>query len=435
MSLKKQILKTISVVTALSLSLGAQELYTVDQLIVKSLENSPDMKISSLEYKASQKRYDAAFSGYLPVGNLHGEAGLVHQSQTFGTNKDIDDSLVKGQLSLKQIIYDFGKTGGGSDEQLHTSKAYEMQNFQKISDKKRDVKYAYYDVLKAIALIDVQKENVKLNQAQYYRSQKYFEAGIRTKIDVSDAKVRLIQAELDLKNAEYQLKLAYALLDSVVGFTALEQEYEVYAKELDLKNIYDSLSDYALDLKGSILYAYEHRYEIKREEALIQVASSTQRRVSSEYYPELYLGANYIYQKADADLQTLIPETQWNANVNLDWNLYQGGGSSARKQESIINRNISNERLLNIKLLIKRTTTNAYINVNRTKDTVKLAENLLNVSNEKFDQASKRYEHGLSDYIELQEARQGYINAKSTLVIDYYDYYIAVAQLDNAIGK
>ena len=59
----------------------------------------------------------------------------------------------------------------------------------------------------------------------------------------------------------------------------------------------------------------------------------------------------------------------------------------------------------------------------------------MNVSNEKFDQASKRYEHGLSDYIELQEARQGYINAMATLVVDYYDYYIAIAALDNAIGK
>ena len=56
---------------------------------------------------------------------------------------------------------------------------------------------------------------------------------------------------------------------------------------------------------------------------------------------------------------------------------------------------------------------------------VALAQSLVVISNEKFDQASKRYEHGLSDYIELQEARQGYIHAMAILVVDYYDYYIS----------
>ena len=434
MLLQKKIFTTLSIIS-LAFTLQAKEIYTIDDLIIKSLESSPDVQISQLEYEASQKRYDTAFAGYLPKVDLHSAAGLVHQSKTLTSPQDIDDTLITGKLTLKQIIYDFGKTGGSADEQFHRSKSFEMQNMQSISDKIRDVKYAYYTLLKAIALIDVQKENVKLNEAQFYRSKKYFEAGIRTKIDISDAEVRLIQARLDLKKAEYELKLAYAELDSVVGFSSLDDSYSVYAKELDLQNLYESLSDYPLQLKESILYAYAHRYEIKREEALINVAKSQQNAITSQYYPAFYFNSNYTYQSAQDDFQELIPETQWSANLNLDWNLYQGGATSARKQEGIIQQNISNERLLRTKLEIKKMSTNAYINVNRSKDTVALAQNLLRVSNEKFEQASKRYEHGLSDYIELQEARQGYINAKSTLVIDYYDYYIAVAALDNAIGK
>lgn len=40
-----------------------------------------------------------------------------------------------------------------------------------------------------------------------------------------------------------------------------------------------------------------------------------------------------------------------------------------------------------------------------------------------------------SDYIELQQARQGYINSKASLVVDYYNFYSALAVLENAIGK
>jgi len=81
--------------------------------------------------------------------------------------------------------------------------------------------------------------------------------------------------------------------------------------------------------------------------------------------------------------------------------------TTSRKQEKIINTSIKNSELQETKLIIKTNTTDAYINVNKTKDTVELAQSLVYVSDEKFHQASKRYEHGLSDYIELQEARQG----------------------------
>ena len=433
--MKKTILQSCLSIVILSLSLEAKEVYTVDDLLLKALENSPDLKVSKLQYEASQSRYNTAFSGYLPTINLNAAAGHMAQDGTFGLD-GVSDNVLTGQLSLKQIIYDFGKTGGNADTQEYTSSSFSMQNMQDISNKKLDVKTAYYSVLKTKALIRVQEENVKLNEAQLYRSRKYFEAGIRTKIDVSDAKVRLIQAKLDLKTAEYDLKLAYSYLDSIIGFSAIENDYSVYTPTLILEELSASLSEYELSLHDAIIFAYENRYDLKKDKTDVQASEADIRTVGSEYYPSFYFGANYIYQDAQSEeLQQYIPQTQWNAMLNLDWNLYHGGSTSAKKEEKRINIDIANQTLLETKLIIKTSTTDAYINVNRSKDTVELAQSLLIVSNEKFEQASKRYEHGLSDYIELQEARQGYINAMATLVVDYYAYYISVATLDNAIGK
>lgn len=198
----------------LVLNLHAQKIYTVDDLIMKSLENSPNLQISKANYEASKSRYDIAFSSYLPSIDLHASAGKIGQNNISSPNQEmIDDTLLLGKLSAKQIIYDFGKTGGNVKSSKFEANALNFQNIQEISNKKRDVKEAYYNVLQSLALINVQKENVKLNDAQLYRSKKYFKAGIRTKIDVSDAKVNLIQAKLDLKRAEYNLELAYANLD------------------------------------------------------------------------------------------------------------------------------------------------------------------------------------------------------------------------------
>lgn len=425
----------ILLIILLTLSLDAKEIYNVDKLILEALKNSPDLHISSSEYEASKSRYDSAFSGYLPKIDLHLNAGQTSMSDTTTTSDDtIDDTMILGKLTLKQIIYDFGKTGGSVDSFKYDSDSYLHSNEQKISDKKRDVKTAYYQVLQSIALINVNKENVKLNEIQLYRSKKYFEAGIRTKIDVSDAKVELIKSNLDLKKSLYNLKLSYAALDEIVGFTEVDKKYAVYSKELVLETIYESLVDYDLTLMDSIDFAYKNRYELKKYLSNIQATKATSEVASSQYYPQFYFSADYTKQEVDK-LKSFVPEKQWNAMLNLDWNIYQGGATSADTQEKKIQVNISNSQLQRTKLSIKKDTTTAYINVSKTKDSVELSQSLLEVSAEKFEQAQQRYEYGLSDYIELQQSRQGYIDAKSSLVVDYYGYYEAIAVLDNAIGK
>ena len=345
---------------ALVLNLNAEDVYTVDDLILKSLESSPNLKISKSNYKVSQSRYDSAFAGYLPTVDLSISAGKSGQNDTFSTtgNSDtmIDDNLLMGTLSAKQIIYDFGKTGGNVDTQKYNSEAFLNQTVQDISNKKRDVKEAYYNVLNSLALIEVQKENVKLNEAQLYRSQKYFEAGIRTKIDVSDAKVALIQSKIDLKKAQYALKLSYANLDQIAGFMALEQEYKVYSQELKLDSLYSSLIKYNLDLKESIIYAYQNKALVKKQDAQIKSSMAQVDGVTSEYYPSLYLSADYTKQSVDK-FKAFIPENKWQTTVNLDWNLYEGGSTRARSQERKINVNISNDTLTDLKLNIKKDTT------------------------------------------------------------------------------
>ena len=432
--MKKQISK-ISLSLMMALSLNATEIYTVDELIIQAMQNSPDLQISSGRFEASKNRTDIASSSYLPTLDLHLGAGENGMSDIPSNPNDmVTDTLILGSLSLKQIIYDFGKTGDNVDSFKYNSESFSMSNEQEIANKKRDVKLAYYEVLQALALIEVQKENVKLNEIQLYRSQKYFDAGIRTKIDISDAKVELIKSKLDLKNAQYDLKLSYATLDKVVGFKSFTNEYRVYSEVLDLEDLYSSLGSYDLNLNASIEFAFENRYELKKYMADLKSVEAQNSLAKSEYYPSVYIGADYTKQSVDK-FKASIPEDQWQASLNLDWNLYRGGSTSAAVEEQKINVSIASSELQKIKLSIKKETTEAYINVDKTRDAIELSQSLVKVSNEKFEQAGKRYEHGLSDYIELQQSRQGYIDAKASLVVNYYAHYQAIAYLDNAIGK
>ncbi len=425
----------VNITLALTLNLYATQTYNINDLTAQAIENSPDLKISSYNYDASKSRYDEAFSDYLPSVDLHLSAGTGQISDYLGQGGPmVSNNTYFGGITAEQLIYDFGKTGGNSDSFKYDSNSYSSEHKQLLSDKIRDVKTAYYYVLQAIALISVQKENVKLNKIQLYRAKKYFKAGIRTKIDVSDAKVSLLKSKLDLRKATYDLKLAYTNLDKTVGLKEIENDYEVYYKGLNFNTLYNTLIEYNLSLQESVNFAYENRYELKKQQSNIQSAGSKTDVASSGYYPSIYLDGSYSTQKSDK-LKNVLPTDQWKITANIDWNLYQGGATSALTQEKQIQESIAQTDLEYTKLSIKTATTTAYINVNKTKDSVELSQEILKVSNEKFDQAGKRYEHGLSDFVELQQSRQDYIDAMASLVVDYYDYYIAVADLDNAVGK
>ena len=419
----------------LSVTLSAKDVYNVDELILLALKNAPDLQSSAAQYEASKMRVEKAFGSYLPLVDMHLAAGQQGMSD-IAKNKDemVSDRLLMGRLTLSQLLYDFGKTASNVESYDFEAQAFSMSNEQKISDKMRDVKSAYFNVLQALALIKVSQESISLNEAQLYRSQKYFQAGIRTKIDISDAKIGLLKAQKELKNSKYNLKIAYASLDNIVGFTDINNDYSVFANQLDLNTLYSTLNEYDMSLEEAVAFAYENRFEIKKQLSSLKATQAKSAHAQTEYYPTLYAGADYTKQSLDK-FKDSLPSDQWQASLNLDWNLYKGGASEAAIQEKKIDDFISQSALMSTKLSIKKEATTAFINMYKNKDNVELSQNLLEASKEKFGQASQRYENGLSDYIELQQSKQDYIDAMAALVVDYYSYHSAIAILNNAIGR
>lgn len=427
-------MKKIFFLLTILYSLLYAKTYTVDELVIEALKNSPDINISTLDYEASQKRYDQAFGNYLPRLDIGASYSHI-DSKTAPLNIKGEDEILSGSLTLQQLIYDFGKSSGRVGNTKELTKVYDATLQERILTKKRDVKLAYYIILTNKALITVNEESLKLNQAQLYRSKRYYEAGIRTKIDISDAQVRVVKAEIALKNSHYDLEKSFAKLDTIVGFTQIGYNYDVFEKKLDMtKSLYEALPLYPYTMQESIRYAYEHRPKLQGYRYKISAQQELQKSISSAYYPSLYLKADYL--KSDSkDYSVLFDQDKWSAGAYLQWNLFSGGSDKAKIEEQQLLTQKSSADLTKAKLDIKEEVTRAYISLKKSREDVKLSESLLHFSAQKFDQVTKQYEHGLSDYIELQEARQGYIDAKSNLIISYYNYYASMAVLDAAIGR
>ncbi|MEA3434569.1 MAG: TolC family protein [Campylobacterota bacterium] len=420
-------------ITATLLVSAKSQILTIDKAIEIALKHSPDVDSSRFDFKAAIERNKFQKGYYLPRVDLGAAAG--RQDLDFKQQPNLNGSLLLGTLSASQLIYDFGKTSGRIDASDAEANALEATMNQVISTKILYIKARYYDALKMKSIIDVNKKNIKLQEGQLRRAQRYYDNGIKTIIDVSDAQVRLTQAQLDLSNSEYELKLRIALLEEAMGYVPYNGKYALYHRKLDLKNISRYLPRISTSLSKLEGFAYDHRYELKSSKYLVESSQAIVESEKGGYLPTLSLRGDYTAQDVDKDFIASTPQRQWQAGVDMQWNLFSGNQTDASVQEAKISALKAASHVDEIRLLIKRQVVEATLGVRRTKDSVTLSQSIAKASEKKYEQAKKRYENDLSDYIELQEAQQSYIKSLGELVSVYYDYYIAIAQLDFAVGR
>ena len=409
---------------------------TIDKAVELALTHSPDIDISRFDFQGAMERSKFQKGYYLPRLDMGAMAGKV--SATFKEEvTPSSSSLILGTLSASQLLYDFGKTSGRIAAAGKEANAYQAAMNQIISRKILTIKSRYYDALKMRSIINVNHKNIELQKGQLRRAQRYYDSGIKTIIDVSDAQVRLTQAKLDLSNSEYELKLRLALLEEAMGYTPYSGHYDLYHKESGA-NI-EKMSRRLPVIKTSLAqlegFAYDHRYELQSSKYLVEGSQSIVESEKGDYLPTLSLKGNYTAQKVNDDFVNFVPERQWQGGVDLKWNLFRGLQTDASVQEAKIAAMKAASRVEEVRLMIKRQVTESRLQVMRAKDAVTLSRSIAKASEKKFDQARKRYENDLSDYIEYQEAQQGYIRSLGELVISYYDYYIAIAQLDFSVGR
>jgi len=406
---------------------------TIDKAIEVGLEHSPDVDISRFDFKKAIERNKFQEGYYLPRVDLSAIGGRT--GSDFNQQGTLNTSLLVGSLSASQLLYDFGKTSGRIDASSEEAKAREASMNQVISTKILQIKARYYDALKMKSIIRVSQKNIDLQKGQLRRATRYYENGIKTIIDVSDAQVRLTKAKLDLSNAQYELKLRRALLEEEMGYAPYSGNYVLYHKKFDLLNISQKLPHINTSLPSLEKFAYAHRYELKSSQYHVKSSQAIVKSEKGGYLPTLSLRGDYTAQDVDNVFAATVPEKQWQAGVEVKWNLFAGRQTDASVQEAKISALRAASQVDDVRLLIKRQVIESSLGVMRTKDSVILSESIAKASEKKYFQAKKRYENDLSDYIELQEAQQGYIQSLGDLVTTYYDYYISIAQLDFAIGR
>jgi outer membrane protein len=407
------------------------ETLTISRCLDIALKRNPNIVAAMNTVEVNRSRVGEARSNYYPQISATGSYDRINPvpgtaAAPLGIRNRFD--LYSGSVNLNQNIYDFGKTSSSVD----VSK-YNLESSRSDLSTSQDtiilgVKQAYYGVLQAKRNRDVAADVIKQFQLHLDQAQGFYDVGTKARIDVIKAEVDLSNAKLSLINAENALKIAWITLNNAMGVPD-PPEY----------NIEDNLSfhQYAITLEEATERAFENRPDLQSIIAKRQAAESNISFASSGHYPVLSGNASYLAGAQDVPPSAIEHggiDHGWEVGVALTIPLFSGFLVSHQVAEAKSNLYIlrANEESLRQQILLD--VRQAYLNLQAAEASISTADLASKQAKENLDLANGRYTAGVGSPIEVSDAFATYVTAQATYTGALYNYKIAQASIERAMG-
>jgi TolC family type I secretion outer membrane protein len=399
------------------------ELLTLERCIEIGLGQHPAVAAARSEVDANRSRVGQAQSGYYP--QIDGSASTSRtsigprQSLGFRTGSAIFNSYSTG-VTLTQNIYDFGRTGSQVDIQkynLDSSRSDLETTYEQVV---LNVKQAYYGVLQAQRNREVALETVRQFEQHLEQARGFFEVGTAPKFDVTKAEVDLSNAKLNLIVTKNALKVAVVRLNNTMGVPRAPE----YRIEDNL-----SFERYEIPFEEAVERAYRNRPDLQSLIFQRKAAESSIALVRKDYYPVLTGNAGYNYAGNE------FPITKgWTIGATLTLPIFSGFLTKNQVEEAQANLKtlLANEESLKQNILLE--VQQEYLNLAEAEERISTAELTVKQAEENLEIATGRYRAGVGSPIEVTDAEVLLSDAKTAHIQALYDYKIARANLEKAMG-
>ena len=396
---------------------------TLDKCIELALGNNPKINAAFHDILASDARIKQVWSNYFPQLNWQTGYTKMRQlqlSDALGENLVFNYYLL-GQITLQQMLYDFGVTQNQATIKRLDYEAYKTTLGATINDVIYQTKDAYYNLLYAFENKKVAEDTVEKFELFYNQAKAFYEIGMNPKVDVTIAEVNLSNAKLQLIQADNAVNLAVAKLNNVMGVPFIDRYNVIERLKYQPVNI---------DFQKSIEIARDARPELKLAELRVESAKQTLKLVKKSYFPTLSIEGQYQ-----------VGGKSWASNYG-----YNIGGylNFPTVNGMLIRNEIKEARYLYDKELAnaKNSQNQIYLEIQKAYLTLEEKRNqipvaMLNVkqSKENYELSYGRYRVGEASPTELKDAQINYQQAQLSYYGALYQYNSARAALEKAIGK
>jgi outer membrane protein TolC len=413
---------------------------TLEEAVQLALKHNHVVRIAAYKVEEKEHTKDVARSAYFPT--LRNDSGLARVTDTQfigipagslgivgGTAIPERTSIlnqggrtfVTSGTSLTQPLSELWKIRPANDIAAAELTATRSKGRQTENEVALKVHQIYYRILivqahreaaqaKIQASDDLQKERVA--QVKY---------GSTLEEEAIESRAQSLEAKQDLLTTELQLSDLTMQLDDALGLpltTALVLDAEV-------RQAGDSC-----DREECLRVALESHPEIAEARAEIGKASAAVRLAKRQYVPDVEAFARYSYQ----DNVPFLAHNFGTFGVHFSYDLFDGGRRRAAVGEHEAQLAQAMENLARIKEEVEFRVQTAYNKLKRTREMMKVSEELLALRAESRRVSTQQMQEGTALRSQVDWAAAHELDAKTLLLQSQLDYIQAQDELTESMG-
>ncbi|MBU4152841.1 MAG: TolC family protein [Proteobacteria bacterium] len=395
---------------------------SLDRVVAIAIQRQPDILAAQGSIAVGQSRVGQARSGFAP--QVDGTVGLSRFSPDGSyanpSRSDASYGRYTAGVTVNQMLYDFGKTATRVAIQESSVNSFRADLASVEDHVIFNAKVAFFDLLTLMRKMSVAVETVTQFEKHRVQAQGFFDAGVKPKYDVTKAEVDLSNAKLNLIRAENGVRLGRVALSAAMGFS-----------ETPNYRVKDSLNfeQFPVVLEDAMVQAYDHRPDLKA--LLLRKKTAEQAVLLARKGDSPYLsgsvGASYGGDKFPLD-------EGWDVGVSLLVPVFNGNRTKHEVGEAEANLAVLAAKETGLRHQIYKEIQQGYLILHEASERIIASQLTVQQAEENYAIASGRYEAGVGNPVEVADADVLLSNARTAHVEALYEYKIAQAAIERAIG-
>jgi len=367
-------------------------------------------------------------------------------TEFFGNTQSFDSSV-----RLSQVIYAGGSILG-STRIAYLNREAAVLGFERVvAETILAVRTRFYEVLFNEQLIKVREESVKLLEEQLETTKRRFEAGTVPKFDVLRAEVELANARPPLIQAKNSLRIAKIELANLMALDSDRKSAEAFPYVLVGELNY---LPYESELTDALNTAMDKRSELKELEKQLKARKEGVHAAHAGYKPRLEVfgqfearnpslgdrkvqvdpgtGTTNVLTGTTSDLDPTI--RGYSVGAQFSWDVFDGFLTHGRVVQARALHNGArldlDAKRRDIELEVRR----AHSQLQEARETIESQKKVVEQGEESLRLAQARFNVGAGTQLDVLSAQTALTEARTTYAQALYNYNVAVATLERAVG-
>lgn len=390
------------------------------------VDKGRDAAMARAEVDMARESVSLARAPWLPAVDLYGRETWMRylpEVKTPGGSVPMSqDQYLSYGFRATQLLYDFGRTGAGISAAEYGLQAREAGARRTRNRAALEFLFAYYDLLEAIEVHKVAREEVTRYEAHRKDAEARFRAGVVTRNEVLQTDVLLADSKQRLLSAENNRSLRASQVNSLLLRPLNEP---VHPQETA------GTAPLPASLEDALAVAEKENADLSDVDARVRAREEVVRAVRAEYLPTVYVAGGYDY----TENRYQVHEENWTLIAGVNVNLSAGGATNARagiaRGEAVSLRILRSKVLDAVRLEVKA----AWLERESSQQRIAVAAAAVSQAGENLRLQRLRYREGVGTSTEVLDAVTLVTTAETNAWKAGFGLKRAEASLLHAMGR